>query len=77
MPKISDIHYCTKCGYKMIWECGIRLRTTPFDIYSILENTYKPHLLDYNGGIAKLKFTCKKCNQIDIVNYDIYNSRTY
>lgn len=77
MPKISDIHYCTKCGYKMIWEYGIRLRTIPFDIYSIREDTYRPKLLNYDGEIAKLEFTCKKCKQTDIVNYDIYNSRTY
>ena len=76
MPKINNIHYCSKCGHKMIWEYGIRLRIFPVDIYSIREDTYRPRLLNYNGGIAKLQFTCEKCKQVDIVNYDIYTSCT-
>lgn len=76
MPKISDVHYCSNCGNKMIWECGIRLRRLPYDIYSIRENAYKPLLLEHNGNVAKLQFTCKKCKQVDIIDYDIYNSCT-
>lgn len=76
MPAISDIHYCTQCRHKMIWECAIRLRTYPYDMYSMQEDTYKPRLLQYSGGIAKLEFTCKNCKQVDIVNYNVYNSHT-
>ena len=77
MPKISDIHYCTNCGYKMFWECPITMQTYGVDIYSIMEDTYKPQLLKLDGQIAKLRFTCERCGQLDDISYEIDKSCKY
>ena len=76
MIKLSDIYYCPKCGHKMHWEKLLNIRTRNFTVYSVYVDTYKPELLEYNGQIAKLRFTCKKCNNTEDISYNICTSNT-
>lgn len=75
MIKLSDIFYCPKCGHKIIWEQILNSRTRDCTVYSMFVDTYKPELLEYDGKIVKLRFICKKCKNIEDINYDICTSR--
>ena len=74
MIKLSNIYYCPKCRYKMIWEKLLNTRSRDGKVYSIYEDTYKPELLKFDGKIAKLRFTCKKCKNIEIIDYNTCTS---
>lgn len=73
MIKLNDIYYCPNCGHKMIWEKLINTRTRDRTVYSIYVDTYKPELLAYDGQIVKLRFTCRKCKNVEVIDY---NTRT-
>lgn len=75
MIKLSDIYYCPKCGHKMIWEKLFNTKTRDSTVYSIYVDTYKPELLEYDGKIAKLRFTCEKCKNVEDINYNPCTSR--
>lgn len=74
MIKLNDIYYCPKCHHKMIWEKVLNTRSRECTPFSIYVDTYKPELLEYNGQIVKLRFTCRKCKNVEVINYNIDTS---
>lgn len=77
MIKLSDIYYCPKCRYKMIWEQVLNTRSRDGIPYSMFVDTYKPEILEFNGQIVKLQFTCRKCKNVEVINYNTCTSDTH
>ena len=74
MIKLNDIYYCPKCGNKMIWEQVLNTRSRYYTPYSMYVDTYKPEILEYDGKIVKLRFTCRKCKNAEVINYNTCTS---
>lgn len=74
MIKLSDTYYCPKCRHKMNWEQALNTRSRDYTPYSMYADTYRPEVLEYNGHIVKLRFTCRKCKNVEVINY---NTCTY
>ena len=77
MIKLKDVYCCPKCRHKMIWERVLNTRSRDGTPYSMLVDTYKPEILEFNGQIVKLRFTCRKCKNVEVINYNICTSDTH
>ena len=76
MIKLNDIYYCPKCGHKMFWEKALNTRSRDCIPYSIYVDTYKPELIEHNGQTVKLRFTCRKCKNVELIDYNTCTSDT-
>ena len=76
MIKLYDIYYCPKCHHKMIWEQVFNTRGYFDRPYSMLVDTYKPEILEFNAKIVKLRFACRKCKNVEVIDYN-YNTCTF